>query len=106
MHYYIYISLIPPTIGKRSLKANAKKWEHTTLKANSKEDEKEEWRNTKKLGSLLGDEEDIERRKALATANFKSLTMVWESRKIISAKALIKTYNAFVLPVLLYNCGT
>jgi hypothetical protein len=74
--------------------------------AGAKNEDRPVWRKTKKLGSLLGDEEDIERRKTLATASFKSLRLLWEHRKITSAKTRIRAYNAFVLPVLLYNCGT
>jgi hypothetical protein len=51
-------------------------------------------------------EEDIERRKSLATASFKALRLLWERRKITSVGTRIRAYNALVLPVLLYNCGT
>ena len=54
---------------------------------------------------MLGDEEDIERRKSLATASFKALRLLWERRKITSVNTRIRAYNALVLPVLLYNCG-
>ena len=64
------------------------------------------WKKVKKLGSLLGDEEDIERRKVLATASFKSLRLLWERKRVTSIETRIRAYNAFVLPVLLYNCGT
>ena len=74
--------------------------------ANAKDEDRPSWRTTKKLGSLLGDVEDIERRKSLATASFKSLRLIWERRKITSEDTRIKAYNALVLPVLLYNCGT
>ncbi len=50
-------------------------------------------------------EEDIERRKSLATASFKALRLLWERRKITSVDTRIRAYNALVLPVLLYNCG-
>ena len=98
--------LIPPTIGQFKLHANATKWEDTTLMPSAKDEDRPSWRTTKKLGSLLGDEEDIERRKRLATASFKSLRLMWERRKITSVETRIRAYNALVLPVLLYNCGT
>ena len=47
-------ALVPPTIGRFKLKANATKWERTALQGDNTD-----WRKTKKLGSLLGDEEDI-----------------------------------------------
>ena len=99
-------ALIPPTIGQFKLHANATKWEDTTLMASAKDEDRSSWRMTKKLGSLLGDDEDIERRKSLATASFKSLRLIWERRKITSDNTRIRAYNALVLPVLLYNCGT
>ncbi|KAE9001157.1 hypothetical protein PF001_g14357 [Phytophthora fragariae] len=37
----------------------------------------EQWRLTRKLGSLLGDTEDLARRKALATAVLRRLRTVW-----------------------------
>jgi hypothetical protein len=54
-------NIIPPTIGRYKLMANASKWERTLLAPST-----DEWRKTKKLGSLLGDEQDIERRKMSA----------------------------------------
>ena len=64
------------------------------------------WRKTKKLGSQLGDEEDIERRMLLATSAFKSLRKLWEQRKVTRIGTRMQAYNALVLSVLLYNCGT
>ena len=98
--------LIPQRISRRNLQANPNKWERTKLAPSASKDEKADWRKTKKLGSLLGDEEDIERRKVLATVSFKSLRILWERRKVTSVSTRMRAYNAFVLPVLLYNCGT
>ena len=99
-------ALIPPTIGQFKLQANAAKWERTMLTTSANDDSRPSWRTVKKLGSLLGDEEDIERRKFLATASFKSLRLLWERRNITSINTRIRAYNALVVPVLLYNCGT
>jgi hypothetical protein len=81
--------------------ANDTKWERTVITPNA-----DEWRKTKKLGSLLGDEQDMERRKVLATATFKSLSALWKRRKITRISTRMHAYNTLVLPVLLYNCGT
>ena len=99
-------ALIPPTISRYNLQANASKWERTTLAPSNSKEDKPEWPKTKKLGSLLGDEEDIERRKLQATVKFKDLRLLWESRKVTSIETRMRAYNAFILPVLLYNCGT
>ncbi|OQR83644.1 hypothetical protein ACHHYP_14464 [Achlya hypogyna] len=47
----------------------------------------EPWRTTKKLGTLLGDHEEVARRKALA-------------------RMRLRLYSAYVLPTLLYNFST
>ena len=93
--------IIPPTIGRYKLMANASKWERTLLAPST-----DEWRKTKKLGSLLGDEQDVGRRKVLATVAFKSLSALWKRRKITRISTRMQAYNTLVLPVLLYNCGT
>ena len=105
--------MLPPTIASRDLQANATKWERTAIvtpingSASSRlTDEQHAWRKTKKLGSQLGDEEDIARRKLLATAAFKSLRKLWEQRRVTRIGTRIRAYNALVQPVLLYNCGT
>jgi hypothetical protein len=64
------------------------------------------WRKVKKLGSLLGDEEDIDGRMALATVQFKALEKLWGRPQCTSLRARMRAYNAFVLPVLLYNAST
>ncbi|XP_065180176.1 uncharacterized protein LOC135810612 [Sycon ciliatum] len=87
------------------LKVNEEKTEQTTL---HREGDRlaEIWRKTRKLGSLLGDEQDVIRRKQLATAAFRSLFVVWCRRELISEKLRLRLYQAFVIPVLTYNGGT
>ena len=51
--------------------------EYTTLKRGSKKDERE-WRNVIKLGSKLGDREDIQRRKELATTALAKNDTIWK----------------------------
>ena len=50
----------------KNLLGNKEKTEYTTVKTRSKQEERE-WRYMIKLGSKLGDREDIQRRKELAT---------------------------------------
>jgi hypothetical protein len=66
----------------------------------------EEWRRTKKLGSLLGDDEDVARRIQHATIAFQRLWAIWLRGACIDEHRRVKLYNAFVLPVLCYNSGT
>ncbi len=57
------------------------------------------------LGSLMGEEEDVVKRMALAAVQFKSLEKVW--RCVKSLKSRMNAYNAFIfkLPALLLNAG-
>ena len=48
----------------------------------------------------------VARRKQLAARAFQSMFSLWKRRDIISEHLRIRLYNAFVLPILLYNCGT
>lgn len=64
------------------------------------------WKKVKKLGSLLGDREDIEKRMSLASVQFKSLENLWKSSHSLSLSSKLRAYNALVLSVLLYNAGT
>ena len=60
-----------------------------------------EW--DKEIGILTWDEEDINRRMALATVQCKYLEKLWITSKRISLRSRMQAYNAFVVPVLLYN---
>ena len=61
---------------------------------------------TRKLGSLLGDAEDVARRKQLANVAFRKLWTVWFRRAHISLQLRLRLYASFVIPVLTYNIGT
>ncbi|XP_065189571.1 uncharacterized protein LOC135820187 [Sycon ciliatum] len=88
-----------------ALKVNPDKTEITVL-GRSLDRVAEQWRTTKKLGSLLGDSEDVSRRKQLAAAAFRSLWSLWSRRSTVGEELRLRLYNAFVLPVLVYNAGT
>ena len=57
-----------------NLKVNVDKTEETKIQRKSNRDE-ENWRNKKKLGSLLGDYEDMKRRVQLSIE-------LWQTRKV------------------------
>ena len=65
----------------------------------------ERWRECKSLGSLLGDREDLNNRMRLAVVAFRQHFKIWPRRKFLSLRTRLRIYNAFVLPVLLYNIG-
>ena len=58
---------------------------------------------TRKLGSLLGEAEDVARRKQLAHVAFPKLSIVWFRRAHISLQLRLRLYALFVIPVLTYN---
>ncbi len=62
----------------------------------------ESWKHCKYLGSNLGTEEDIQRRKALAIATYNKMKHIIENKKTsrITIKRIFKTY---IESVLLYN---
>ena len=84
--------------------SNDKK-EYATIKR-KKSKKEEEWRSTKKVGSLLGDEEDINRRKQLATASMNKINAIYLKKDKVKLEKKIKIYRALVKSVLLYSCGT
>jgi hypothetical protein len=67
--------------------------------------EAEEWKKVKVLGSsLLGNKEDLARRRALAAAAFRENYPTLKDQRL-SLKLRLRIYAAYVLPVLLYNAG-
>ena len=59
----------------------------------------------KKLGSLLGDREDMHRKKQLSYAAMNKLSVILKSQKVRIGKK-IKAYKSIVKPVLCYNMST
>ena len=88
----------------RNLKINEDKTEHTEIKRGDRNTES--WRYAKKVGSLIGDTEDIMRRKQLAIASMNNLFKIWIRQDHISEIRRLKLYQTLVKPVLTYNCGT
>jgi len=64
------------------------------------------WRTTRKLGSLLGVEEDVSRRIQLASVSMNSMEAMWKHPKLVAQSIRVHSYRAIVESVLLYNCGT
>ena len=88
-------------------------WTKVHLDEDKSKRGKEDWRKVRQLGNLLGDLEDVNRRKQLASVAFGSLYSLCISvqRTIIFVFAVhlcirrVRLYNAYVLPVLTYNCS-
>ena len=86
---------------KYNLLVNADKTEQTTLSRSGKE-----YKNAKKVGTLIGDEEDINRRKGLSTAALAKLQNIWIKGDKVKRKTKIKLHRTLVKSVVTYNCGT
>ena len=113
-----------PVLGKANLKVNETKTEYTTLERKKKGNwfkvskrsnsgmkmtlskEAEKWRTVKKLGSLLGVTEDINRRKQLSMVALHKMNNVWIRNDRVRQKSKLKLYRALVKPILTYNSGT
>ena len=87
-----------------NLKVNLDKTEQTIIERGDKKTEK--WRGVKKLGSLLGDTEDMIRRKSLATAALNKMKKVWIRNGKVHISKRLKLYNILVKHILIYNSGT
>ena len=59
-----------------------------------------------KVGSLIGDDKDIERRKTLSTAALNRLNTIWLRNDKIKQSTRIHLYRSLVKSVLLYNSAT
>ena len=88
-------------LKKYNLLVDANKTEQTTLSRTGKE-----YKNAKKVGTLIGDEEYINRRKRLSTAALAKLQNIWIKGDKVKRKTKIKLYRTLVKSVLTYNCGT
>ena len=99
------IEEIQRILAQYNLQVNREKTEYTNVERKSNSNE-EEWRNTKKVGSLIGDKEDIARRKTLSNIAFNKLYTTWIRRDKIQLSTRLKLYKSLVKPILLYNCGT
>ena len=93
--------IAPACLAEWSLTINASKTERSSVCRHA-----EEWRMTRKLGSLLGEAEDVARRKQLANVAFRKLSTVWFRRSRISLPLRLRLYESFVVPVLTYKMGT
>ncbi|KAK3764914.1 hypothetical protein RRG08_025435 [Elysia crispata] len=78
------------TLHKYNLLVNIDKTEFTTLSRAGTE-----YKNTKKVGTLIGDEEDVERRKRLSNAALTKLLNVWIKGDKIKRKTKLKLYSYF-----------
>ena len=100
------LKAVGPVFGMSDLLVNVDKTENTTIGHSDLVSDQPAWRETRKLGSLLGIQEDVSRRMQLASASFKKLEALWKHPRLVSEEVRLQSFKAIVESVLLYNCGT
>ena len=98
---YINVDEVQKVLQKYQLIVNVEKTELTSISR-----EETAWKTTKKVGSLIGNTEDVERRKKLSAVALHKLKSLWIRRDKIKVKVKVKLYRALVKSILTYNCGT
>ena len=92
-------------LSRHSLKLNDKKQKNTTIKRGKKRTEEMEWRNTRKIVGLLGDQEDMRSRIQLSNDTMESMNKIWSQERLYINQKL-KIYRTIFKNVLAYNYST
>ena len=107
------LRVVGPIFGEFDLLVNVEKTDRTIIGhadllglSHGEDADLSAWRKTRKLGSLLGVEEDVNNRIKLANLSFKSLQALWKRPDLVSECNRLRSYRVIVESVLLYNCGT
>ena len=98
---FVDIDTIQKELAEVKLVVNTSKTEYTHMHKDSYD-----WKTVKKVGSLLGDSEDIERRKHLSNLALRKLSTIWIRSDKVKQTTRLQLYRALVKSILLYNCGT
>jgi len=88
----------PDQLIEYNLHVNETKTEEYKIKRNGPEF----WKKCKYLGTLLGTEEDINRRKGLAIAAYNKLNHIFKNKKL-TLKTKLRAFNTYVVSIFLYN---
>ena len=84
------IEEIQRILAEYNLQVNREKTEYTDIERKNNINE-EEWKNVKKVGSLIGEKEDIARRKTLSNIAMNKLYTIWVRKDKIQLTTKIKT---------------
>ncbi|GFR72738.1 endonuclease-reverse transcriptase [Elysia marginata] len=98
---FVNVEIIQKELADFRLNVNTNKTEYTLVQKDG-----EDWKKVKKVGSLLGDTEDIERRKQLSNLALQKLSSIWIRNDKVKQVTRLNLYRALVKSILLYNCGT
>lgn len=100
------LRVVGSVFGELNIIVNTDKTEHTIIGHHDVVKDQQAWKETKKLGSKLGVEEDVARRKVLATQCFNKFKYIWKRSNKVSKTIRMMTYKTIVESVLLFNCST
>ena len=89
---------IPTILEDRNLQINATKTERYAISRHSNDD----WKQCKYIGSLLGTEEDIARRKKLANFAYQCLKSIF-TNKHVTTDTKLRVFSALIESIFLYN---
>lgn len=95
------LAQIPAELATFSLIANAEKTEWTEYCHES-----ERWRTTRKLGSRIGETEDMHHRANQAAGMYASMDKLWRQHKLVNTKIRMQMFRNYVEPCFTYACGT
>ncbi|GFS00576.1 neuroblast differentiation-associated protein AHNAK [Elysia marginata] len=98
---FVDVETIQKELADFRLHVNTNTTEYTLVQKDG-----EDWKKVKKVGSLLGDTEDIERRKQLSSLALQKLSSMWIRNDKVKQVTRLNLYRALVKSILLYNCGT
>ena len=105
-----FMNKVSGILSKGNLKVNEDKTEETILRRNKHDrktkEKNEPWRDVVKLGSKLGDKEDVQRRKQISTGSMRKIEDIIRRKKTTKTKKKMKLYNSLVKSVLMYNSCT
>ena len=88
-----------------NLQVNCDKTEVTEYRRENNKSE-EKWRHVIKLGTTLGDTEEMIRRKQLSIVAMKEMNELWSRKDKVQVAVRNDLYKTLVKPILLYNSGT
>ena len=101
---YTLNNIFSDILLKDNLKSNALKLEHTQIERGSNDTELR--KNLKRLGTLLGDKEDINRRKQLSIISMNKYETLWIKKEHLDEQLRIELYKKLIKLGLLYNSST
>jgi hypothetical protein len=91
----------PEILARWNLKMNPDKTEEFQI-----DNKLKEWKHSKKLGTILGETEELEARMNKATQKLYECKALWKKKHGMSEMLKIRLFKVFIQSVLLYNCGT